>query len=390
MKTINRYIFGELLQTFVFSLLAMTVLLVLVGLVQKALENNVPIAQTLQLIPFVVVEMSRISIPMTFLLATTTFFAKMSGNNEVIALKSLGISPWTFLWPVMVLGILVSLLTVWLNEMAVTWGRAGAASVIYNAAEDIILNQLRTNHSFVSPSGDLKIMVKGVADRQLISPTITLSHPPTVIEAKQANIRIDFSSQELTVTLDQPKVDGGDRIGYSGPMRVFKFPLDRIIDKRDEGDKRPADMGLDEVFEQIEENKASIDKIRRSIAAQKAFAACLGLPDQSSPSPLNRAKGGHNKQIERLNAEPPRRWATGFSCLFFIWIGAPLAIWMRKTDIFSSFFACFCPILLLYYPLLMFGMQGAKKGTLIPEFVWIANICIGIVGLWFLRRIQRY
>lgn len=390
MKTINRYILWELLQTFFFSLLAMTVLLVLIGLVQKAMENNIPIAQTIRLIPFVVVEMSRISIPMTFLLAITTFFAKMSGNNEVIALKSLGISPWTFLWPVMVLGIFVSLLTVWLNEMAITWGRAGAASVIYNAAEDIILNQLRTSHSFNSPSGDLKIMVKGVDDRQLISPTITLSSPPTVIEAKEANIRIDFSTQELTVTLDQPKVDGGDRIGYSGPMRVFKFPLDRIVDKKNEGDKRPADMGLNEVAMQIEKTESDIEGFRRNIAAQKAFAVCLGSPEQCNPSPLNETKKWYAKQIERLNVEPPRRWATGFSCLFFIWIGAPLAIWMRKTDIFSSFFACFCPILLLYYPLLMFGMQGAKKGTLPAEFVWIANICIGIIGLWFLKRIQRY
>jgi len=63
---------------------------------------------------------------------------------------------------------------------------------------------------------------------------------------------------------------------------------------------------------------------------------------------------------------------------------------MRKTDFFSSFFACFLPILLLYYPLLMLGVEQAKRGSVPPASVWLANIAIGLIGLWFLRKIHRY
>jgi lipopolysaccharide export system permease protein len=94
--------------------------------------------------------------------------------------------------------------------------------------------------------------------------------------------------------------------------------------------------------------------------------------------------------INRLSVEPQRRWATGFCCFFFVWLGAPLSIWMRRSDFFSSFFACFLPILLLYYPLLTFGLQQAKNGTLPPMCVWTANLGIGLIGLWFLRQIHRY
>lgn len=390
MKTINRYIIKELLKTFFFALLAMTAILVLVGLIQKAIENNIPIAQTLRLVPFVIVEMSRISIPMTFLLATTTFFARMSGNNEVIALKSLGISPWMFLWPVMLFGIVVSLITVYLNEMAVTWGRTGASAVIYNAAEDILLNQLRTTHRFGSKDGNLKIMVRGVENKRLISPTFTLKKPPTVIEAKFARINIDFSKQLLTLTLNQPRVDVESRGGYSGDERIFQYPLDNILDKATDGPKRPSDMGMDEIPARIVECEASINTSRRKVAASRAFASCRGTLDLSVDAAHKETVKDNEKLLDRLTAEPPRRWATGFSCLFFIWLGAPLAIWMKKADGFASFFACFCPILLIYYPLLMLGMQGAKKGTLPPESVWIANLCLGLIGLWFLKRIHRY
>jgi lipopolysaccharide export system permease protein len=97
--------------------------------------------------------------------------------------------------------------------------------------------------------------------------------------------------------------------------------------------------------------------------------------------------------IERLQVEPPRRWATGFSCICFMFLGAPFAIWLGQkgiSDGFSSFFACFIPILLLYYPLLMLGLQKAKNGTLPTNSVWIANVCIVLVGIWFMRKIHRY
>ncbi|MDR2755001.1 MAG: hypothetical protein LBC20_04785 [Planctomycetaceae bacterium] len=47
-------------------------------------------------------------------------------------------------------------------------------------------------------------------------------------------------------------------------------------------------------------------------------------------------------------------------------------------------------MLLFYYPLLMYGLTGAKNGSLPANSVWIANLCLGIIGLWFMRRIHRY
>ena len=90
MNTIRRYILWELFYTFFFAFFAMTLLLILGGLIQQAIANDVPLSHVVQMIPYVVVEMSRFSLPMTLLLTVTTFFARMSGNNEIIALKSLG------------------------------------------------------------------------------------------------------------------------------------------------------------------------------------------------------------------------------------------------------------------------------------------------------------
>ena len=76
----------------------------------------------------------------------------------------------------------------------------------------------------------------------------------------------------------------------------------------------------------------------------------------------------------RLQAEPYRRWAAGFSCLCFVWVGAPMAIRLRNRDMLTSFFLCFMPILIVYYPLLVLGVNGAKDGYLPPWSVWAGNL----------------
>jgi lipopolysaccharide export system permease protein len=94
-------------------------------------------------------------------------------------------------------------------------------------------------------------------------------------------------------------------------------------------------------------------------------------------------------RLYRLQTEPPRRWANGFSCLCFVLVGAPLAIWMRNSDLLTSFFLCFLPILLCYYPLLMFSVSKAKGGLLPSWSVWIGNLILALAGAQFMRKVYK-
>jgi lipopolysaccharide export system permease protein len=87
--------------------------------------------------------------------------------------------------------------------------------------------------------------------------------------------------------------------------------------------------------------------------------------------------------------EPWRRWANGFSCLCFVLVGAPMAIRMRNADFLTSFFLCFLPILVVYYPVVMLGVDQAKRGSVPPVAVWFGNLLIVLWGWWLLRRVVR-
>jgi lipopolysaccharide export system permease protein len=100
--------------------------------------------------------------------------------------------------------------------------------------------------------------------------------------------------------------------------------------------------------------------------------------------------GDMRTRLCRLQTEPYRRWSAGFSCLFFVWIGAPMAMWLRNKDFLTSFFLCFSPILVIYYPLMAYGIDGAKNGTIPPISVWAGNVVLLAAGAWLLRKVLRY
>ena len=392
MSIIVRYILRELSITFLFGFVALTCLLLLGGLVREALDKHIPLIYVWQLIPFVFAEMSAISLPVTLLLAVTIFFARMSGSNEVIALKALGVPPRAFLMPVFVIACFVSLLGFALNEVSVTRGREGVSEVIFRGAEDILIGQLRKNQRFETDDKQITILVRGVDEqRRLIEPTILLKKESARIEARRAQITIDFPTRILTLTLEDIRLDSREIIYRGAGTRAISISLSEIVP--DAKSDRPSNMGLLKINGARKKAAEEMEQQRRIIAAHRTFSATMGSVDAWVIPQIKDAEErirSLQSQIDRLSVEPPRRWATGFCCFFFVWLGAPLAIWMRKSDFFSSFFACFVPILLLYYPLLMLGVQQAKNGTLPPMCVWTANIGIGLIGLYFLRQIHRY
>jgi lipopolysaccharide export system permease protein len=94
--------------------------------------------------------------------------------------------------------------------------------------------------------------------------------------------------------------------------------------------------------------------------------------------------------LHRLKTEPYRRWANGFSCLGFALIGAPMAIRRRHGEFWGSFFVCFLPILLVYYPMLVGCVDWAKDGVIPPATVWLGNFVLAAWGVWLLRRVIRF
>jgi lipopolysaccharide export system permease protein len=145
--------------------------------------------------------------------------------------------------------------------------------------------------------------------------------------------------------------------------------------------------------EETAAQRATIRRLEQALAAEASLALTTGdfqALSESSWKPRRKALADARTRLHRLQAEPWRRWASGFSCLCFVLVGAPLAIWWKRADVMTTFFACFFPILILYYPLFLFGLDRSKVGALPPYSVWAANLVLVGIGVVLLRRVNRY
>ena len=125
-----------------------------------------------------------------------------------------------------------------------------------------------------------------------------------------------------------------------------------------------------------------IQTLQQQYAAQAAFQLLTGDFQRTDRTSMARhsphAWTINRPDLYRLDLVPWRRWANGFSCLFFVMVGAPFAIRLRNADMWTTFGLCFLPILLVYYPLLMYGLDRAKSGVCRPTaFGWVICACWG-------------
>jgi len=395
MSILIRHILIELSKVFLLSLAVLTALMIIVGLVREAINQNLPPAQVIWLIPYILPDALRIMIPVTLLLATTVVYGRMSGGNEVVAIKAMGISPVRIIWPALVAAFLISLVTVWLNEVAVSWARQGAQRVVVNAVEEIVYNMLRTQRRYNSSA--FAINVRRLEDRKLIYPTLTLyargNTPSVTIMAREAELRADHAQHVLKIVLREGTVNVGGRItGYFPDTYEHEVPLSDAS-RADGVSGSPSATPLNLIPERIARQHRVIEQFERELAARAACQMLCGEFDTlTGPEwdKLRRQMADHRQHLSRLYTESPRRWAAGFSCLCFVWIGAPMAVWLRQRDFLTSFFVCFTPILVVYYPLLVYGIDGAKNGTIPPYSVWAGNLILFAWGCYLLRKVVRY
>ena len=393
MRLLTRYVLWELLKVFFVALTALTMMLLIVGLVRQAREEGLGPQQVLMLIPYILPDMLRYTIPATILFAASSVYGRMAGSNEVVAIKSLGISPMAVLWPCFILSFMLSLLTVWLNDVAVTWGMAGVQRVVINSVEEIVYSKLRTQRSYTNRN--LSIMVRSVEGRRLIHPTFTFSasdgKAPLTITAREAEMRSD--GVVLRIVWRHAMIEAQGQGNFVFDEFAREIPLSDIS-RNGDNSHIPTRVPLSLIPAEKARVREELDFYRRHRAAEFALPMITGefeaFDNQDWRQEANAIQDKWN-HLFRLDTEPPRRWSAGFSCLCFALIGAPMAIWRRNADFLTSFFLCFAPILIVYYPLLVFGVEQAKSGALDANIVWLGNVVLAIWGYWMLHwKVIRY
>lgn len=394
MRILTRYILLEMLTVFLVTTGSLTVFIFL-GLIGKAaVDNGLGLGPILRLLPYMLPQAMQFSVPGALLLATTVVYGRVSSSNEIVAVKSLGISPMVMLWPTLIMAFVVSFGAVALNDLAVSWGTDGVKRVVVESFEEIAYGRLRTQKSFSADAFDVK--VKQVVGKRLIGPVFSFKSgggETSFVRADAAEINVDPDLGTFNIKLFN--ANGGMKgwtITHPGEFEQ-SFPMSQLLGDSANSTRKPAETPLYAIKLAKVEQRKQIDWIKHEMAAATSMALLLGRFDELAQDQWKTRESNltwSSRELHKLNVEPYRRWANGFSCLGFALIGAPMAVRRRHGEFWGSFFACFLPILLVYYPMLVGCVDQAKDGNIPPQAVWLGNFVLAAWGVWLLRRVIRF
>jgi lipopolysaccharide export system permease protein len=387
----RRYILRELWWYFFWTLATLTILGLMVGVARQAIEEGLGFKQIVLLVPYLLPTSLSFTMPGALLFAATCVYGRMSGQNEIVALKSLGISPWALLRPGLALAVVLSFLTVLLYDVAVSWGNDGVTKVILQAVDEIAYKRLQQRKSYSSDR--LSINVRRVDGRRLIQPVFSFRDGG----GRTITVRAEWAEMSagdalLTVKCYHGIVDVDGKTSYEFPdYEVRQFELADLRPGR-AGDATPSSMSLPSV------RAARAEQEKKIAAHQQEMAANAAMQLVTADVPALSRDWEHDQRVlddlvynyHRLRTEPPRRWSNGFSCLFFLFLGSIVAIRFRSGNMLKSFFICFLPITILYYPLMLAMVDLSKGGVVPPISIWSGNALLAAAAGFFLRHVRRY
>ena len=434
-----RYVLKELIAPFLASLFGITFLFVvdfLVKILDNVLSKGLPASTVVEIFVLNLAWMLSLSIPMAVLVASLMTFGRMSGDQEITAVKAAGISPLSLMRPVLLVALLLSVLMVVFNNWVLP--EANHRSVeLMNAVSR------KKPHVFVD-AGRLITQFPGV---QLwvnridpVSGTLygiqifemEKKGAPRIVYADSATM--DYVDNGATLMLrlrsgETHLVDPDDEDNYFR-IRFFSQDLamqnvDDRLERRSRSYRSDREMPVEMMWEVVTDARAKYDtaavqaKTRRlptllrirelvngdTIVPKEAQASSkldslqfiqglrkIRTQETASLRTTERVWGRMESELKReaqYMVEIHKKFSTAFACFVFILIGAPLGIMARKGGIGTGILYSLA-FFVIYWICLIGGENLADRLIVSPELaMWISNVIIGVFGILLTRAMIR-
>src|SRR6185369_7570580 len=151
LSILHRMILWELVKVFFLSLLAITGILLMAGIVAEASQQGLIPTQILAIIPLLIPSTLPYTIPATTLFAVCVVYGRLAADNEILAVRASGISTLMVVWPGVFLGLTASAATLALYYRVIPSTHLLLRAVVCKDAEEMLYTMLEQNHQMVLP-----------------------------------------------------------------------------------------------------------------------------------------------------------------------------------------------------------------------------------------------
>jgi lipopolysaccharide export system permease protein len=391
---LHRKIFMELLRVFLLALVALTGILLMGGIFAEATQRGLSPSQVLMVIPLLIPNTLPYTLPTTTLFATCVVFGRLAHDNEILAVKAAGVNLVHVVWPAALLGLLASGVTFGLYVETIPATHHILRTRVINDVEELLYSLLKRDGRIKHAQLGYEIYVKRVEGRKLIEAQFMRREPKgqnfdVIARAREAELRVDMKAKQIIVEMRHCHISGKNGEDESFVMKQ-EFPVDLPDVPNDK--VRPSQLTWSELFERLDELRDQLAKIDNQIEAHQVVINGGQAPSHFPKFIKDRTdqRKQVNLQVKGVIAEMNSRPSLALGCLCFVLVGCPVGIWFSKSDYLSAFITCFLPVVVVYYPLMLCGINMGKTGKFHPALsIWAANTIMAVTAAVLFRRLLR-
>lgn len=204
-KRIQLYVFKEVLNPFlggVFFFAFVFLLFQILRLAEELIVNNAPFHLVMKLLGTLIINFLPLGLPMAFLIGVLFAFSRLSGDSEIVAMKTGGMSLTSISKPVFGLSAAVALLSLFLNLNWAPWSEVASRQVLMKIGNRKFMSSINEG-TFSSGFFNLILFTEkvnhriGKLEKVFIFDERDPKHPLTVISKNGELIRIQSNEDDL-------------------------------------------------------------------------------------------------------------------------------------------------------------------------------------------------
>lgn len=357
-KIIDRYIYKNLIVSFLFGLFIFTTIFLVdltMELVDFVINKGIPVAEVLKLFIYSLPAILILTFPMATLMGGLITFGKLSADKEIIAMITCGISYYRLLKIAGIFGFLISLLTISFNEFIVPEANILRRQIFRKITFKKPIPNIGENVFFSGQDGLTFFVKKFDKKKDSLMDLIIFEKKfnafPAIIVAKHAKwlenkweiydgIKWDFEPTNKTI----------DRMDFS---RMNLHMSGSYGDYQSYSEKRASDMSIKELSEEIKKLKKA------------------------------------NINVRDLIMELYFKTSLPFASFCFMLIGVPLAINTQRSG--KSIGIGLSILIIFFYYLLMSIGKALGRGNILPPAIamWFQNVVIIVIGIVLMKRAKK-
>ncbi len=365
MRTLNTYLARNMFATMLMALGIMTFVM-LSGHFYRAFDMLSQGVSPLVLVKFIVFMLPYtlcFTLPLALLVATVLVFSRLSADNEIVAMKSMGISLWQIVTPSLLLSIATCGVCLWISLFVAPQCRFLADQLMTTAAAETPLAMLEPG-AFTELFSGCEIRI-GERDGS------TLKDVHIVLRDKKGHAFKDIVAASGSMSYKQG--DTVPELVLSG-AEVTDFRLDDKPSPTDVSSIYVGTISMPLDFQALRASRRISRKERNMDFRMMCARIVLDEED--------------GKDVTEHIVNLHKRIAMSIAPFSFFLLGLPFGVKSRRSEMSVGLLLCVLLALVFYAFILLTDSVKSVSGLHPQYIIWIPNLLYQFVGIALIRKLE--